>query len=140
MFSKGSKLRHFTTIRLAERSKNLPLMQVTPEQLRCAQMAALLLPFRGIDVPLKKGKREPLATWVLLRSLKCSKADAATVQVIHERLPELHGIFRSIRGKAKRNTFLSFCLLRMSLSICVARFAAFSAEDLQEEKVMTLLC
>jgi hypothetical protein len=72
--------------------------QETPEQRRCAYMTALLLPLRGVNVPLKKGKSEPLIATIVLKSLKWSKVDSAMVQLVQEELPELHRMYQAIQG------------------------------------------
>lgn len=52
-------------------------------------MAALLLPFRLAKVPGKKGKTQPLASWLILNALKWGTQDAKAVDTLHEQAQAL---------------------------------------------------
>ena len=56
------------------------------EERRQALMAALLLPLRAVEVPMKgKGKKtEPLTSHILMNSIKWRSKDAQAVQACHQ--------------------------------------------------------
>jgi hypothetical protein len=73
-------------------------MQDAVDQRVAACLAALLLPIRHIEVPLKKGKTELLVAYVTAKSIKCCKADTNAIVSLHHELPELSMIHSKVQG------------------------------------------
>ncbi|KAK9864015.1 hypothetical protein WJX84_009114 [Apatococcus fuscideae] len=61
-------------------------------------IAALLLPFRLARVPVKKGKTQPLASWLILNALKWGTQDAKAVDTLHEQSQAILEAFPAVKG------------------------------------------
>lgn len=85
-------------------------VQDSVEQRVAGCLAALLLPIRHIEVPVRKGKTEPLVAHVTAKSIKCCKADTNAVVSLHHELPELSLIHSMVQGTL---SYLKAQLLRL---------------------------
>ena len=73
-------------------------MQGTEEQQQVGCLAALLVPLRDLTVPLKKGKTEPLASYITGKSLKRGNDITNSVALLHAELPTLAHLYEQVQG------------------------------------------
>ena len=96
-------------------------------------MAALLLPLRLARVPVKKGKTQPLASWLILNALKWGTQDAKAVDTLHEQskaLLDACPLIEVSRGKTRQHQVLCVhaCTDPPTIAalICLSCFSIFA--------------
>jgi hypothetical protein len=111
------------------------VLQETPEQKRVGCLAGLLLPLRNLEVPLKKGRTEPLAAHIAFSSLKWSKEDTNGVVAVHKALPTLTHLYSEVQGVLRSRPSCAttvMCQASTCLEVMLRCFAQASSSAVQD--------
>lgn len=86
---------------------------------RVACITALLLPLRCVQVPLKKGKTQPLTKHIIRESLKWRAKDADQASQLHEGMVTMRSIYQNIQGLGDADLASAPSELRARLGNCL---------------------